>query len=97
LNITLLILYSAIAVLVKVLGLIKIYLIGFYKMKDTNQIVNALIWRLFGVGFLLFIIFRMMVGYQESTTNELGDKFDELNERAKTNLERMQEANKPSP
>lgn len=66
-------------------------------MKDTNQIVNALIWRLFGVGFLLFIIFRMMVGYQESTTNELGDKFDELNERAKTNLERMQEANKPSP
>lgn len=58
-------------------------------MKDTNQIINAFLWRFFGVLFLLFIIFRMIVSFQESTTNELGDRFDELGDRIKANSERV--------
>lgn len=66
-------------------------------MKDTNAIVNAVLWRLFGVGFLLFVIFRMMVGYQASTTGGLGDSLDVLGERIKANGEKIKEANKPLP
>lgn len=58
-------------------------------MKDTKTTINAFLWRFFGVLFLLFIIFRMIVDFQASTTNELGDKFDELGDRIKANSEKV--------
>lgn len=59
---------------------------------DFIQTINAFLWRFFGVLFLLFILYNMIIDYRVSSRNELGGRLDELQLEMEQSSERMRRA-----